>query len=93
MKTSTETITNARLKVEVSLHIVNEQMQMDTLNKRVLGTIHSFKTDKILDAYVNGSIQPALQTQFIVSDVDFTGNVEKQVNDYIDENLTKLVSV
>lgn len=87
----TQKVTNGRLQLDLSLHVITVNTAVDLDKKIVRGQIQSFKTDKVLDAMnAQGIPTPATTTPFQL-DVTTFDKLDEQVQKYVKDNIEKLV--
>lgn len=84
-------VSNVRLTLDLSLHVITPNVAVDLDKKVIRGQIQSFKTDKVLDAMnAQGIPTPATTTPFQM-DVTTFDKADEQVQKYVTENIEKLV--
>ena len=94
MNPITEKVVNKRLNnLELNLHIINPNIMSNIDKKVVQGQIQSFKSDKVIDAMGDNSTPQAAAIFQFQMNVESFDNLDKQIEDYVKENLNKIVSV
>ena len=75
----------------LNLHVVSDNLMVNTKKKIVMGQVRSFKTDKIIDSMDDtGNVVPATVQPFMIENVDIQ-NMEATVEAFITDNLEKIV--
>lgn len=92
MTTITQLVKNDRLKVDLNLHILNDNVMVNVEKKIVQGQVQSFKSDKIVDSVSEqGSVQPALVSNFVIENANLL-DLKKTIVDYVTENISTIAS-
>lgn len=92
MITITQPIVSKRANnATLNLHVVSDNLVINTKKKVVMGQVRSFKTDKIIDSMDDaGNVVPATVQPFMVENVNIQ-NIEATVEAFITDNLEKIV--
>lgn len=86
-------IENKRLKLDLNLHVINENVMINISKKFVQGQIQSFKSDKVLDAISDQGVPQAASVSAFQMNVENFDNLEDQVQNYLELNIDKFVSL